>query len=441
MRNWANRAMSHVRWQWLRRHYGTALMRSRLIWPGWYRLRYPDVARSAMDPLAHYIRFGAGERRVPSLLFNGNRYLDDNPDLAESGVNPLLHYVVHGQREGRVIHPVMPARGGAVADGLNRILHHPGVGTPELSIVMPIRNASAFIHASLPSILGQTGCVAEIVISDDRSDDDTLTQAAGIVASYRGPHAVTLFQTPSRLGIDHLATLVETVSQDWIVQAHGDDVSCPHRAFRLLTLHRQTGASLIGSRAVNPDTKLLYPVTQSIAGPGWLPLEAWIKTPMSVLSGALNAFSRLIYSVFPRLDSEYAPVGHDSIQPFRASLLGGVWYTDEVLVGWTSHDGQWSRQLTDPRTLETRSFGFAIRRLGVLRVMRQDLAHAAAAGIVSPQEAMTIGAALDEAGTYLLEQALAAKEKLNRLHLEFLWVPREHLKDAVPLPQPAKRSL
>jgi hypothetical protein len=47
----------------------------------WYLARYPDVARTGLDPIYHYLHFGAAELRNPSLAFDTRNYLDLHPDL------------------------------------------------------------------------------------------------------------------------------------------------------------------------------------------------------------------------------------------------------------------------------------------------------------------------------------------------------------------------
>lgn len=67
----------------------------------WYLEHYPDVAMSGLDPIQHYLRFGAAERRNPSPHFDTNYYLQTYPDVTEAGLNPLLHYIKFGKAEGR----------------------------------------------------------------------------------------------------------------------------------------------------------------------------------------------------------------------------------------------------------------------------------------------------------------------------------------------------
>ena len=68
-----------------------------------YLNTYPDVARSKIDPIWHYILYGASEGRLPSRQFNSRVYLENNPDVKKSNINPLVHYINRGKAEGRVI--------------------------------------------------------------------------------------------------------------------------------------------------------------------------------------------------------------------------------------------------------------------------------------------------------------------------------------------------
>ena len=72
----------------------------------YYLSNYPDVKNSRVDPLMHYILYGADEGRNPHPLFDSNYYLERNPDVKKTGANPLEHFVVSGGKEGRDPHPL-----------------------------------------------------------------------------------------------------------------------------------------------------------------------------------------------------------------------------------------------------------------------------------------------------------------------------------------------
>ncbi|WP_332437832.1 hypothetical protein, partial [Vibrio metschnikovii] len=67
----------------------------------WYLAHYPDVGSNSLDPIEHYLRFGAQEGRNPSAEFDTLWYLQTYPDVAESGLNPLVHFIQYGEREER----------------------------------------------------------------------------------------------------------------------------------------------------------------------------------------------------------------------------------------------------------------------------------------------------------------------------------------------------
>jgi len=60
----------------------------------YYARRYPDVRRSGMSPLAHFVAHGAWEGRRPNALFDTEAYLERYPALARSRRrNPLVHWL------------------------------------------------------------------------------------------------------------------------------------------------------------------------------------------------------------------------------------------------------------------------------------------------------------------------------------------------------------
>src|SRR5690606_29018935 len=67
----------------------------------WYLDRYQDVAASVIDPVEHYVLYGADENRNPCALFDTQYYRESNPDVAVSGINLFRHFCEFGWREGR----------------------------------------------------------------------------------------------------------------------------------------------------------------------------------------------------------------------------------------------------------------------------------------------------------------------------------------------------
>jgi glycosyltransferase involved in cell wall biosynthesis/SAM-dependent methyltransferase len=81
----------------------------------WYLKRNPDVAAALLDPVLHYLRYGADEGRQPSPLFNSEEYVLANPDVAAAHMNPLLHFLKYGVHEGRALERGTPVARSALS--------------------------------------------------------------------------------------------------------------------------------------------------------------------------------------------------------------------------------------------------------------------------------------------------------------------------------------
>jgi FkbM family methyltransferase len=118
----------------------------------WYLSSYPDVASAGVDPLVHYLKYGASEGRDPSPTFDTLWYLETNPDVAQAGLNPLYHFAKSGRMEGRTPKPTA----GAMAAALGQIesaLQPPDDPLPRTLEDMNRRGAiMQLLKASDPSI-------------------------------------------------------------------------------------------------------------------------------------------------------------------------------------------------------------------------------------------------------------------------------------------------
>jgi lipopolysaccharide biosynthesis protein/predicted nucleic acid-binding Zn-ribbon protein len=70
-----------------------------------YMRNNPDVAEWRINPVRHYVVFGAKECRDPSPSFSTRAYLLHNPDVAAAKVNPLAHFIKYGSSERRLAYP------------------------------------------------------------------------------------------------------------------------------------------------------------------------------------------------------------------------------------------------------------------------------------------------------------------------------------------------
>lgn len=84
------------------------LARSEYFDRAYYLAVNADVAGTGMDPLIHYVDYGAAEGRNPGPSFDSAFYLAANPDVAAARLNPLVHYLQYGIAEGRASRRAAP---------------------------------------------------------------------------------------------------------------------------------------------------------------------------------------------------------------------------------------------------------------------------------------------------------------------------------------------
>jgi SAM-dependent methyltransferase len=122
---------------WLRRRAELRLLReTRLFDAAFYLESYPDVARSGLGAIEHYLCYGAAEGRDPHALFDTEYYLSHGRDL-EGFHTPLAHYLQRGAAAGRNPNALFDqafyeATGPDVASfGLAAVVHYVTIGRAE----------------------------------------------------------------------------------------------------------------------------------------------------------------------------------------------------------------------------------------------------------------------------------------------------------------------
>ena len=136
-----------------------------------------------------------------------------------------------------------------------------GLGQPEISILMPVWNCEPFITDALTSILNQTEVVAEILVSDDASTDQTYLLALCAIEEWlkhsKPTHIVRIRKNRIRQRRHHFNQLVRHSTCDIVFEAHGDDISLPGRAAILRDLLNRSDleAAMVFSEAILIDEK------------------------------------------------------------------------------------------------------------------------------------------------------------------------------------------
>jgi glycosyltransferase involved in cell wall biosynthesis len=124
-----------------------------------------DVARSCLDPIKHYIRYGWREGRNPNSLFDTVRYLKSFPEIVNSDLNPLCHYILNDSEYNCFVQP----------NRLHGKCKFPDFPPkPMVSIVIVNLNGEEHLRDLLISINLQDYKNYELVFVDNNSSDNSI---------------------------------------------------------------------------------------------------------------------------------------------------------------------------------------------------------------------------------------------------------------------------
>lgn len=120
---------------------------------------------------------------------------------------------------------------------------HPGL----ISILMPVRNGSAYVRAAIDSILNQTYPQWELIVVDDGSTDDTQS----IVDSYEEERIRTITNDSSIGVAQSLLNALEHARGEFIARMDADDICFPKRLERQVSfMAKNPEVGVLGSSCV-----------------------------------------------------------------------------------------------------------------------------------------------------------------------------------------------
>lgn len=205
---------------------------------------------------------------------------------------------------------------------------------PLVTIAVFAYNQEGCVADAIEGAFGQTYEPLEVILSDDCSEDRTYEIMAQAADNYCGPHMVRLNRNEKNLNIGgHIKRIADLAQGEVVVMAAGDDVSHSSRVCEHVELYkRYNDAYAVFSGAVE--------VSQ--AGDR-VEKEYWFAKDISYISkyqvalrgggigpGATYSYKKDCFFLPYRYPESF--LSEDRLLPFRASILGRVFYLPYPLV-------------------------------------------------------------------------------------------------------------
>ena len=212
-----------------------------------------------------------------------------------------------------------------------------------VSIALATCNGRQHIRRQLDSLAAQTLAPAELVISDDRSEDDTIPIIEGFAKS--APFPVGIYRNNTRLGYrKNFLRASSLCRSELIAFCDQDDYWYPNKIETmaklfnnsdvLLAYHNADIVTETGERIGSlSDRAADHPVLPPMSSGPWLYTLGFTQ----IFRNSLLQFSDLWpMSVDQNFDDQ--PLAHDQWFFFLASVFGRIAYSDQALVAYVQHE-------------------------------------------------------------------------------------------------------
>ena len=152
------------------------IMESGLFDKNYYLKAYPHVQKSGMDPLLHYLFYGASEYKLPSPTFNLKRYLQEYPEIEKNNLNPLIHYIDNNSTGFTLDKSPFELRREKIIDTNKMFLsNYEFDSEPLVSIIILNRNGLGHLQRLFDNFDEKTNYSNyEIIVVDNASSDESV---------------------------------------------------------------------------------------------------------------------------------------------------------------------------------------------------------------------------------------------------------------------------
>jgi glycosyltransferase involved in cell wall biosynthesis len=211
-----------------------------------------------------------------------------------------------------------------------------------VSVAMATFNGRPHIRRQLDSLAAQTHVPAELVVTDDRSDDDTISIVEAFAKTVLFP--VNIYRNETRLGYRaNFMRAANLCQSELIAFCDQDDFWRPRKIAMSLkpfsdpeVLLAYHNADVVSSEGIPIDTLAKDAARQSIL----MPMSSG---PWRFALGFTEVFRRSLLQLtelWPNSRDQQNnsnPLGHDQWFFFLASVFGKIAYLDEPLVAYIQH--------------------------------------------------------------------------------------------------------
>jgi glycosyltransferase involved in cell wall biosynthesis len=203
---------------------------------------------------------------------------------------------------------------------------------PPISVVLCTYNGAKYIEAQLASILAQTYAVAEIIVVDDVSSDDTMAVVERAAAR---DSRISLSQNAFNIGFtSNFESALLMAKHDYIAISDQDDI-WHHQKIEKMMAAFTTDAAAIYCDSVRftkdiPINPIKNKSSRHVAG-----IDVRKLAMYNTVSGhALIIRKSLLEKALPIPSAVY----YDWWLALQAVMSGGIQYLDEILVYQRAHD-------------------------------------------------------------------------------------------------------
>ncbi len=203
---------------------------------------------------------------------------------------------------------------------------------PPISVVLCTYNGAKYVEAQLASIIGQTYAVAEIIVVDDVSSDDTMAVVERAAAR---DSRISLSQNAFNIGFtSNFESALQMAKHDYIAISDQDDIWHHQKIEKMMAAFASDAAAIYCDSVRFTKDIPIHPIknkkNKHIAGTNVRKLAMY-----NTVSGhALIIRKTLLEKALPIPTAVY----YDWWLALQAVTSGGIQYLDEILVYQRAHD-------------------------------------------------------------------------------------------------------